>query len=60
MLKKSDEHLCTTSDVEQSEDGRESTLVGTEGSDDKFNAAEGEVERGELFYEIMFQLEIAK
>ena len=46
----SDESLCTTSDVEQSKDGRESTLADTKGSDDQLNAAEGEVERGELFY----------
>ena len=60
-------HLQVTADpfsivggLKQCKDGRESTLADTEGSDDKFNAAKGEVERGELFYEIMFQLEIAK
>ena len=53
-VEKSDEHLCTTSDVEQSKDGRESTLADTEGSDDKLNAAEGGVERGELFMKLCF------
>ena len=37
-------------DVEQCKDEKESTLADTEGSDDKLNAEEGEVESGELFY----------
>ena len=59
-VERSDEGLYTTSDVEECKDGKESTLADTGGSDDKLNAAEGEVESGELFYELMFQFEITK
>ena len=37
-------------DVEKCRDNKESTLADTAGSDDKLNAAECEVESGELFY----------
>ena len=57
---RSDESLYATSDVEECKDGKESTLANTEGSYDKLNAAEREIESGELFSEIMFQLEITK
>ena len=59
-VERSDGSLYTTSEVEECKYGKEGTLADTEGSDDKLNAAEGEVEIGELFYELMFQLEITK
>ena len=59
-VERSDESLYTTSDVEACKDGEESTLADTERSDDKLDAEEGEVESGEIFYELIFQFQITK